>query len=277
MEINGKELAQHILTQVKQKTSTAHPRITPTLAIITVGEESSWQTYVRQKQKRAEELDFKTEIFNFQGKSEQEVITLVEKLNADETFQGIIIQRPLPKDFNTDAITNAINPIKDVDGFRKDSPFQPPIWLAIYSILEYAHTSIHPGISFEKWLQSQKITVLGKGETAGKPIIKGLYNLNIIPNVIDKKTTNPVGILQSADVIISGVGQTLIDSNTIKNGAILIGIGIHRENGKLRGDYDDSEIDNTASFYTPTPGGVGPLNLAYLMKNLVTAAINQSH
>jgi len=126
---------------------------------------------------------------------------------------------------------------------------------------------------FISWLHNQKIVVIGKGATGGAPILKYLRKLNTHPTLIDSKTPNPTTLTQKADIIISAVGKpNIINSSPIKKGVILIGVGIYRgEDGKLHGDYDESDIEKIASYYTPTPGGVGPINVAMLMKNLLNA------
>lgn len=276
MRIDGKVLAQDIFKEIKEKSSALPQGVIPHLAIITVGEESSWETYVTQKQKRAQELGFKASVHTLHGASSESVTALVNQLNDDPSVHGIIIQRPLPHKMDSDSITLAINPSKDVDGFRRDSKFQPPIWLAVEYILEYIYRNGQPQETYPQWLAQQTITVVGKGETAGKPIIQGLYRQNILPKVIDSQSDHPEKILQQSDIIVSGVGKTLISASSLKKGAILIGIGIRREEGKLRGDYNESEIETTASWYTPTPGGVGRVNLAFLMYNVLRATLNQS-
>ncbi len=116
------------------------------------------------------------------------------------------------------------------------------------------------------------MAVLGTGETAGGPIINYFREYGIVPAVIDSKTQDKVSLLKEADIIISAVGKTVINPSDIKKGVILIGVGMHTKEGKLYGDYNEEEIKNIASFYTPVPGGVGPVNVAMLLKNLVESA-----
>lgn len=272
MIIDGKQLAKDLVADIQQDASEILPHTTPTLAIVTIGEEESWKTYVTQKKKRAEEIGFATQIINLTGKTTEEIVSYIQQLNADHTIHGIIVQRPLPSTINTSAIVAAIDKNKDVDGFRADSPFQPPLWLAVHHILTFIFMQLQQPGSLSDWLASQQITVIGKGETAGQPIISGLKKLQITPSIVDSKTLHADDILQSSDIVISGVGKDIIDPLVLKAGVILIGIGIRREDGKLKGDYDEGRIESVASFYTPTPGGVGPVNLAFLMRNLLHAA-----
>jgi methylenetetrahydrofolate dehydrogenase (NADP+)/methenyltetrahydrofolate cyclohydrolase len=139
-------------------------------------------------------------------------------------------------------------------------------------ILKYAFTKQRTKQLFSDWLKSKKITVLGTGETAGQPITNYFRKYGITPIVIDSKTQNKNSLMKDADIIISAVGKTIINSSNIKKGVILIGVGMYTENGKLYGDYSGEEIKNIASFYTPSPGGVGPVNVAMLLKNLIESA-----
>ena len=130
----------------------------------------------------------------------------------------------------------------------------------------------------KSWLKSKNIITIGKGPTGGKPVIEHLKKFGLNPTIIDSKTSNPDQIIKNADIIVSCVGrENVIKPGSLKKGVILIGVGIFRgKDGKLHGDYNESEIENIASFYTPTPGGVGPVNVAMLMDNLLTAAEKQT-
>jgi methylenetetrahydrofolate dehydrogenase (NADP+)/methenyltetrahydrofolate cyclohydrolase len=208
----------------------------------------------------------------------------------------------------------AVDPKKDVDGFHPNSKFQPPIALAVLRILKeiywkksearnpksetnsnnqnpkfknrflsFEHSNFDIVSSFDirisnfiAWLSSKKIIVIGKGETGGRPIIQLFKQMGIEPTVIDSKTSDPEQFTKKADIIISAVGKPgVIKPEMIKKNSILISIGLSNgKDGKLHGDYDEEEIKNIASFYTPTPGGVGPLNVAMLLENLIQAAEN---
>lgn len=144
-------------------------------------------------------------------------------------------------------------------------------------MLESVYKQTKPEANFTTWLKSKKISVIGKGQTAGHPIIELLTKYGIPPDVIDSKTTNRKELLKSSDIIVSAVGKRILSSKDIKRGVILIGVGLFSDgDGKLKGDYDDSDVENIASFYSPTPGGVGPLNVACLLENLITATIKQN-
>ena len=270
----------------------------PKIAIITLGPEGAWETYVRQKLKVALELGIEAVFIPLDDADEKTLLKKIDEINHDSTFHGMIVQRPMPGSINKQTVTNAIAPEKDVDGFRSDSEFEVPVWLAVKRLLEesFSQLSVLCGrlsdssspiskpknkkqIDWDRKTENRepitglKFAVLGKGETAGGPAIRALKKLGAQLAVIDSKTQNTTEIIKSADVIITSVGKNgIINSRNIKPGAILIGVGTHVADGKLRGDYDESDIKEVAGAYTPTPGGVGPVNLSYLFENLIHAA-----
>lgn len=270
MKVSGKELAEDILKKINSDILLLKDGgVTPKIAILTLGSEEAWNTYVGQKIKLAKRLGLKSTLINIGHPNEEELVDCIDKLNHNDNVTGIIVQRPMPSSISIDKIISAIDPDKDIDGFRKDSKFGVPSFLAVKRILSYIATKQNSGL--KKWLSEKRIVVIGKGETAGMPAIKGLRSLGINPQIIDSKTRDKKDILKKADIIISAVGKKVIEKEGIKKDVILIGIGINKSNGKLKGDYDEDEIKKVASFYTSTPGGVGPLNLAYLFKNLIDA------
>jgi len=277
MKIDGKEIAQEILDSLKKRTEKLKKKnITPRLAIILVGSDPASMAYVNQKKKKAKSIGVKTTILHLSDKISQVSLTkTIQRFNADNDIYGIIVQRPLPANINLEKIVNAIDPKKDVDGFHLDSHFQMPIAMAVLKILEKVYICI-PEIQsrFVEWLKDKNIVVIGKGQTGGKPIIQMLEKMKIPFTLIDSKTEKPESLIRKADIIISAVGKpSILKQQLLKKGVILIGIGISTgESAKLMGDYDQNRIKNIASFYTPTPGGIGPVNVAMLLKNLVLAA-----
>lgn len=255
-------------------------------------------------------LNYKTDV------TTAELEEKVKLLNEDPYVHGILIQRPLPDQIDIEKLELTTDPKKDVDGFHPESPYTLPLPLSVMKILEEVYKlQLERGVtevegsqaarsslkrknhntkaSLErarlggnfwqdpepnKWLRSQDIALLGKGPTGGGPIIAYLKKLNVEPNLIDSKTKNPEKILKQADIVISAVGrENTIKPETLKKGVILISVGINRnKENKLHGDYDEEVIQNIASYYTPTPGGVGPVNVAMLMENLLTATEKQT-
>jgi len=277
MKIDGKQIAQEILDNLKKQTEKLKEKhIYPKLAIILVGNDPSSVSYINQKEIKADLIEAKTTIKHFPSDtSTAALLKAIKGFNDDDKVHGIIVQQPLPKHINLKRIVDAIDPKKDVDGFHPNSHFQMPINMAVLKILEKVYINT-PNLEsrFIDWLKDKKIVILGKGETGGKPIIKLFEKMKIPVTSIDSKTEKPENLTQNADIIISAVGKAnILKPQMIKEGVALIGIGISRgKSAKLMGDYDQNEAKNIASFYTPTPGGIGPINVAYLLKNLVDAA-----
>jgi methylenetetrahydrofolate dehydrogenase (NADP+)/methenyltetrahydrofolate cyclohydrolase len=181
----------------------------------------------------------------------------------------MIVQRPLPDSINKQNVTNAIDSEKDIDGFAPESKYEVPVWLAAKKLTAESLWNLN----INKNWRELKFVVVGKGETAGGPTIRGLRKLGVEPEIVDSKTQNPDEAIKKGDIVITCAGKPgIINSGNIKNGAILIGVGTRGEDGRLRGDYNEEEIKDIAASYTPTPGGVGPVNLSYLFQNLIDAA-----
>jgi len=279
MKINGRLLADQMQVGLAQSAQDLKNRsITPKIAIITLGEEESWSTYVGAKLRLAEKIGINAELINLKNSDEKTLLETIEKLNNDPNCNGLIVQRPFPQKYDREKIIYAIQKEKDIDGFRKDSPFQVPVWLAVQEIITHIEKLLDATEIHNSPIR-QAISVIGKGETAGKPIINGLEKIGLHPKVVDSSTKDRKEILKKSKIIISAVGkENVIDPESITQGVILIGVGIHRNSdGKLAGDYDETQIEHIASFYTPTPGGIGPLNLAYLFQNLLSAASIQNN
>lgn len=281
MIIDGKQLANDILEGLKIRVSRLKKKgITPTLAVILMGDDSSSVAYIRQKELKAKEIGAEIKIYKFaKDISEEKVEALVKKLDADRSIHGIILQRPAPPQINTDKLVEFISPQKEVDGFGLGSPYDIPVAKAVFIMLEKAFRNLNAETTFLDWLKTKKIVVLGKGETAGMPIIHRFIKLGVQPLIIDSKTQNREELIKNADVLVSAVGKiNIIDTNLLKKGVILIGVGLSaNDEDKIRGDYDMDKVSEIASFYSPTPGGVGPVNVSCLMKNLVKATENQTN
>jgi methylenetetrahydrofolate dehydrogenase (NADP+) / methenyltetrahydrofolate cyclohydrolase len=278
MRIDGKVVAAEIIQNLESQVSELKKKnITPKIAIVTLGSGAAWQTYVNQKIKLAKNLGIDAELINLSDPTEATLLETLNRLNADNSVHGVIIQRPFPANIHNDVMINAVAAEKDIDGFRADSPYEVPAWLVVWHIIQFVHKETSPQTDLFDWLKLRKIVIIGKGATAGKPTADSLKRFGLNPIVIDSSTKNVSSILKSADIIVGAVGKKVIQPENLKKGVVLIGIGLHRgEDGKLHGDYDDEEIDQIASFYTPSPGGVGPINLAYLFQNLIKASENSS-
>lgn len=268
MKIDGKAIADQILDQLQQKI--ADLPAPPVLAVILVGNNPASIAYITQKQKAAETIGAKLLQCHVSSITYQELKNLIKKYNDDLSVHGLIIQRPLPKELgDVQELLNTVDPNKDVDGFVPNSPFEVPVARAVGEILKKVS-------SVKDHVSSKNIVIVGRGETAGAPIAAYFAKQHFATSIIHSKTPNPQEIMHQADVIISCVGKSrVVAREAVKPGAILISVGIWRDDeGRLHGDYEEDEIKDVASFYTPTPGGVGPVNVACLMQNLVQAALD---
>jgi methylenetetrahydrofolate dehydrogenase (NADP+)/methenyltetrahydrofolate cyclohydrolase len=282
MRIDGKIIAGNILTKLTGTVSTLkRGGITPALAVILVGNDPASVSYIRQKQKAADSIGAKLILEQFKDSVTPVMLeSAIAHYNNDSAVHGLIIQRPVPKFIGKRGdILSSVAPAKDVDGFIPDSPFEVPVARAVITILEEIHTKLTDAeltrFSFKQWLNSQSMAIIGRGDTAGAPIASTLSKYDCTTSIIHSKTSNPEKILRNATVIISCTGKRgIATKSTVSQGVILISVGLWRDTeGKLHGDYEEEDIKDTASFYTPTPGGVGPVNVACLMQNLVEACM----
>lgn len=274
MKIDGKEIASEIFG--KQKVLIADlkkKQIIPHLVVLLVGEDPASKAYVRQKKLKGEAIGMIVTILEFDTDvSEEKLLSEIRRLNEDPTIHGIVIQQPLPDHINPQILVEATDPQKDVDGFHSRSIFTPPIAEAVLEVLK---TIAQNPNDISNWLSNQQIAVVGKGETGGKPIADMLRALDISPVIIDSKTTDRRAILKKSSVIISCVGKkNIITIEDISDGVILMSIGMYRgEDGKLHGDYESEDIEDKAAWYTPVPGGIGPINVAMLLQNVIQSSI----
>ncbi len=277
MKFDGKALAETILATLTHEVS-EHTKDwgIPTLAVILVGDDPASLAYIRQKQKAAERIGAAIHFDHLPNATTVEDLReKIWKYNKDKAVHGLIIQRPVPiQTGDTKGILESVAREKDIDGFLPNSPFDVPVAVAVGEILISIYKHIQPEEkNYMRWLQHRRITVIGRGETAGAPIGRYLNNNDCATSVIHASTPNPLEILKQSDIIISCVGKEgVVPREAVKPGSILISVGLWRDaQGKLRGDYNEEDIADITSWYTPTPGGVGPVNVACLMQNLIKA------
>ena len=252
--------------------------VNPGLAVVIVGDDSASRVYVNNKKKACEYCGILSEEYALPGETtEEELLALVEELNNKETIHGILVQLPLPKHINEETIINAIRPEKDVDAFHPTNvgkimignfDFLPCTPAGVMELLDEA------GID----LCGKHCVVIGRSNIVGKPQAMLLLHKNATVTICHSKTANLKEVARTADVLVVAVGRAkMVNEEYIKDGAVVIDVGMDRdENGKLCGDVDFDSACKKASYITPVPGGVGPMTIATLMKNAVTAAIRQS-
>ncbi len=276
--INGKEIAAQIRAEVAAEASELKAQgTTPGLAVVLVGEDPASQTYVRNKQKACEEAGlYARQITLPATTTQEELMALVEELNNDPAIHGILCQLPLPKHLDDKAVIAAIRPDKDVDAFHAenvghiligDEGFLP---CTPAGVMELLHRS---GITVE----GKECVVIGRSNIVGKPMAMLLLHENGTVTICHSRTKDLAATCRRADILVAAVGRAkFVTADMVKPGAAVIDVGINRdENGKLCGDVDFAAVEPIAGAITPVPGGVGPMTIAMLLKNTITAARRQ--
>lgn len=265
MILYGKPVAEKIYEALKDEIFLLKKKkIVPQIAVILVGENPVSLSYVQLKEKKARELGVQFKLYHLpENVAQNSIKILIQDLNKNKFIHGIIIQLPLPKNFDREAILRLIDPQKDIDGFYGDFP--APTASAIIEILDF----------YKIDLKSKKIVLVGHGRLVGGPLEKILIEKGLKPIICDSKTKDLKSQTKKADILISATGMPgLIAFDMIQKNTIVIDAGTAELDGKLVGDVSP-EVYQKAHTYTPTPGGVGPVTVAVLMKNLVSTICDQ--
>ena len=275
LRIDGKAIAAALRAEIAAEvTELKQKGITPGLAVILVGDDPASQTYVRNKGKACEEVGFYSEQINLPATTTQEeLLAVVEKLNAREDIHGILCQLPLPNGLDDGTVIAAIDPKKDVDAFHAENVGHIMIGDQVFlpctpaGVMELIHRS---GITVE----GKHCVVIGRSNIVGKPMAMLLLQENGTVTVCHSRTKELAAICRQADILVAAVGRAkFVTADMVKPGATVIDVGINRdENGKLCGDVDFAAVEPIAGAITPVPGGVGPMTIAMLLKNTLTAA-----
>lgn len=275
-KIDGKVIAQDVKERVKQAASELKNQgINPCLATVLIGENPASATYVRNKHKACEEVGIATKDHKLESKITQtELNQIIDNLNTDNSVHGILVQLPLPEQLNEFATISRISPIKDVDGLT-------PHNAGLLAMGKAALVACTPSGVMEMFdhhqidLEGKNVVLINRSNLVGKPLYHLLLQRNATVMTCHSRTKNLEEICKNADIVISAVGDRTkftLTSDMIKEGAVVIDVAITRFNDKLAGDADYDEIIQKASFATPVPGGVGPMTVAMLLKNTITAA-----
>lgn len=277
--IDGKVCAAQVKEQVSQDVQALKEarNVTPGLAVILVGNDSASEVYVRSKKKQTLEVGMKSAEYTLgEDTSEVELINLIEELNADSEIHGILVQLPLPSHIREEIVINAIDPRKDVDGFNISNvgllgtgqeSLVPCTPMGCLSMLRQYHGS----------LSGMNAVVVGRSNIVGKPMAQLLLNESCTVTIAHSRTKNLPKILRTADIVVAAVGRPeMIKGEWLKPGATVIDVGINRiqltdGKSKLVGDCDFASCREVAGSITPVPGGVGPMTIAMLLANTVTA------
>lgn len=272
--INGKEVSKKIREELQNEIDELKEKgITPGLSVIIVGDNPASKTYVKSKDKACKQLGMKSEVHSLDGDvSEEELLNLIDKLNNDETIHGILVQLPLPNHIDEKKVIEKISPNKDVDGFHPinagkllvgEDTFIPCTPHGIIKLMESENIDI----------EGKRAVILGRSNIVGKPISLLLLEKNATVTICHSKTENLKEITKEADILIAAIGKAnFVKSDMVKDGAIVIDVGINRVDGKLVGDVDFDSVNKLNGFITPVPGGVGPMTITMLIYNTVIAA-----
>ena len=268
--IDGKKIAEKILNDLKSKIKNMKEK--PGLAIVLVGDNPASEIYVSSKEKTFREVEGYCERHNL-GKdtSEMDLLNLINQLNNNPKVNGILVQLPLPKQIDENLITNSIFPHKDVDGFSSVNLgrlFSGNTILAPATARAVLHLIESTGIRIE----GKNAVVVGRSNIVGKPVAMMLLEKNATVAVCHSKTKNLAEYTKKADILVAAAGKPkLITKEMIKQGAVVVDVGINRINGKIIGDVDFENVKEIAGYITPVPGGVGPMTIAMLMDNTLKA------
>lgn len=268
MIIDGKKVANSILEELKLKISKLDKK--PTIAVIIVGEDPASKIYVKTKHQKAQELGMNSIVIEMPADVSQEsLLAKINELNNKQDITGILVQMPLPVHIDSYKVIEAISPLKDVDGFSYEN-----VAKNARGLVPYAYSCTPKGIlrlldEYEIKIEGQQVLIIGRSNIVGKPLSMMFLNRNATVTIAHSKTKNLQKLALESDIIVAAVGvPKLVKSTWVKDGAVVIDVGINRmSDKKLVGDVDFEEIQSKASFITPVPGGVGPMTIAMLLEN----------
>jgi len=274
--LNGKELALKLNLELKNKISSVIKTsgITPKLAAVLVGDDPASKLYINIKRKTCSEIGIVSILVDLDKKiTKSKLLEEIEKLNKDKTVHGILLQLPLPRDLRpyTSDFIEQIDPVKDVDGlhpinrgklFDYNEDFVPCTPKGIVTLLEHYNVEI----------QGKNVVIINRSNLVGKPLIFMLLKRNATVTVCHSYTKDLDGYTKKADILIVAIGKSkFITKEKVKEGVVIVDVGISRENGKLSGDVDYEGVFSKCSWITPNPGGVGPMTVSFLLQNTFNA------
>ena len=276
--LDGKALANLLGENLKEKVKNLKAEgITPHFCVINIGDDTASKIYVRSKKRKAEKLGIIQDIYQMPADTKQQgVLDLIDKLNTDPEINGLMVQMPTPEQINADELLARIDPNKDVDSLTpanvgrlwlKDHFVEPATAEGIMALLKH----------YEIPLNGKNVVIIGRSNIVGKPLAALMLEKNATITIAHSKTQNLASLTKRADVIVSATGEPcLIKADMVKDGVIVVDVGINRVNGKLVGDVDFDAVKEKASYITPVPGGVGPLTVQFLMEAVVNLTRRQN-
>lgn len=276
--LDGKALANLLGENLKEKVKNLKAEgITPHFCVINIGDDTASKIYVCSKKRKAEKLGIIQDIYQMPADTkQQEVLDLIDKLNTDPEINGLMVQMPTPEQISADELLARIDPNKDVDSLTpanvgrlwlKDHFVEPATAEGIMALLKH----------YEIPLNGKNVVIIGRSNIVGKPLAALMLEKNATITIAHSKTQNLASLTKRADVIVSATGEPcLIKADMVKDGVIVVDVGINRVNGKLVGDVDFDAVKEKASYITPVPGGVGPLTVQFLMEAVVNLTRRQN-
>ena len=274
--IDGKKISAKTREQIAVDTQKLleETGIRPGLAVIIVGDDPASHVYVKNKKKGCEQVGFYSEEYALpEQTSQEELMQLLDRLNADPKIHGILVQLPLPRHLDEKAVIERILPSKDVDAFHAVNVGK--IMIGNYDFLPCTPAGVMELIhSTGIWVSGKECVVIGRSNIVGKPMAMLLLHENGTVTICHSRTQNLAEVTRRADILVSAVGRAkFVTADMVKPGAVVIDVGMNRdENGKLCGDVDFAAVEPIASYITPVPGGVGPMTITMLLKNTLTSA-----
>lgn len=277
MLLDGKLVSSYIKENIKK--NILENNLNPKLIIIQVGNNDASNIYIRNKIKACSEVGIVgVHVKLDEAITQEALLAEIKKYNEDDSVDGIIVQLPLPHQLDETLVINAVRNDKDVDGFSiinkgkmftSNALFTPATPTGIMSLLDYYHIEI----------AGKRAVVVGRSNIVGKPMAIMLLNKNATVTIAHSKTVDLPSVCKEADILVCAVGRAkMFDSTYIKDGAVVVDVGMNRdENNKLCGDVDFEDVVNKVSYITPVPGGVGPLTIATLLENTYKACINKTN
>ena len=277
--IDGKIISASVKERVKEEVEALKKEgITTGLAVIIVGEDPASKVYVANKKKACEMLGIISEEYALpENTTQEELLALIDELNNKTTINGILCQLPLPKHLDEQAVINAILPEKDVDAFHPQNVGK--IMLGDYDFVPCTPAGIMEMLQYENIdIAGKTCVVIGRSNIVGKPMGMLLLHKNGTVTICHSRTKDLASVCKNADILVAAVGRpNFVTADMVKEGAVVIDVGINRVDGKLVGDVDFESVKDKCSAITPLPGGVGPMTIAMLMQNTLTAAKKQNN
>lgn len=272
MIISGKELSDELRSEIVERVKVIKNiyDVAPHLAVIIVGDDPASQSYVKGKSKACDEVGITNTTIQLPSDvSQQDLIQTIDELNRNSKIDGILVQLPLPNHIDEASVMNYINPLKDVDGFHPVNVdglytgkkcIKPCTPTGIIKLLKKAKVEI----------EGKNVVVLGRSNIVGLPVAKMLLDENATVTVCHSRTKNLKEITSQADILIVAIGKPkFVTADMVKDGAVVIDVGVNRVDGKLVGDVDFDNVEYKTSVITPVPGGVGPMTITCLLENTI--------